>query len=121
MLLLDKAPGLAYSCVMSDNYCVIGSGPAGVACARASLERGKRVRMRDAGICLVPARAELVDQLRQSSPAGWEPAQLDRLKEGTTASTKGIPLKLVYGSDFPYREGQEHLPAEYSGVGLRPS
>src|SRR5947209_5499622 len=101
--------------------CVVGSGPAGVACARALLDRGGAVRMLDAGLCLEPERAELVAQMGRTEPAGWEPEQLARLKEGTSATTKGIPLKLVYGSDFPYRECAEHLPADYDGAGLRPS
>src|SRR5438477_7499690 len=33
----------------------------------------------------------------------------------------GVPLKLVYGSDFAYREAGEHLGVQYAGVGLRPS
>jgi choline dehydrogenase-like flavoprotein len=77
--------------------------------------------MLDAGIGLEPARAEFVAQMRRAAPADWEPQQLARLKEGTSADTKGIPLKLIYGSDFPYRESEQHLPADYDGVGLRPS
>ena len=33
----------------------------------------------------------------------------------------GVPLKLVYGSDFAYREADEHLGVHYENVGLRPS
>ena len=33
----------------------------------------------------------------------------------------GVPLKLVYGSDFAYREADEHLGVHYDNVGLRPS
>jgi choline dehydrogenase-like flavoprotein len=38
-----------------------------------------------------------------------------------SAGSKGIPLKLAYGSDYPYREADVHLPADYQGVALRPS
>jgi choline dehydrogenase-like flavoprotein len=51
----------------------------------------------------------------------WDPKDVAVLKEGTAATSKGIPLKLAYGSDFPYREAEEHGPAQYNGAGLRPS
>jgi NAD(P)-dependent dehydrogenase (short-subunit alcohol dehydrogenase family) len=38
--------------------CVIGSGPVGVACARALLARGANVLMLDAGLDLEPERAQ---------------------------------------------------------------
>src|SRR3989442_4869589 len=101
--------------------CVVESGPTGVACAKALVERGRSVRMLDAGIRLEADRAALVSEMGQTSPAGWTSEQLVRLKEGTSANTKGIPLKLVYGSDFPYREAERHLPGDYDGVALRPS
>ena len=46
---------------------VVGSGPAGVACAQALLDAGRRVRMLDAGLTLEPNRAGLVERLK---PAG---------------------------------------------------
>jgi len=77
--------------------------------------------MLDAGLCLEPERAAMIAEMSRTQPAGWAAAQLKKVKEGTSANTKGIPLKLVYGSDFPYREADRHIPAEYEGVGLRPS
>ena len=102
-------------------HLVIGSGPAGVACAQALVKRGLQVQMLDAGLKLEPARAEFVAGLRATAPADWSAAAVARLKEGVTATSKGIPLKRVYGSDFPYAGAEEHLPADYQGVGLRPS
>ena len=40
-------------------HCVIGFGPAGVACARALLARGANVLMLDAGLELEPERAAI--------------------------------------------------------------
>jgi choline dehydrogenase-like flavoprotein len=77
--------------------------------------------MLDAGIRLEDSRAEVVRSLRATVPTDWTPEQLAVLKEGMQASTGGIPLKRVYGSDFPYRETEQHLAAAYQGVGLRPS
>jgi choline dehydrogenase-like flavoprotein len=102
-------------------HLVIGSGPAGVACAHALTQRGARVRLLDAGLSLEASRVELVSGLRSTSPASWSKDQIARLKEGTLSSAKGIPLKLAYGSDFPYRECDEHLRVSYEGVAVRPS
>jgi choline dehydrogenase-like flavoprotein len=102
-------------------HCVVGSGPAGVACASALLARGAKVLMLDAGIVLENSRRALVDKMAAQKPADWSAAQLADFKSGMTAGAKGIPLKLAYGSDYPYRETDAHLPADYDGVALRPS
>ncbi|MFO1489297.1 MAG: hypothetical protein U1F65_12550 [Verrucomicrobiota bacterium] len=102
-------------------HCVIGSGPAGVACAHGLLERGATVKMLDAGLALEPERAGLVAEMRKLSPTAWTAEQLRRLKAGMQSSAKGIPLKLAFGSDYPYRETDRHLPADYRHVALRPS
>src|SRR5437016_2400998 len=95
---------------------VIGSGPSGVACARALLDRGVTVKLFDAGISLEKNRADLVAQMRATSPSSWSAEQIQRLKEGMQSSAKGIPLKLAFGSDYPYRECEQHLPADYENV-----
>jgi choline dehydrogenase-like flavoprotein len=100
---------------------VIGSGPTGVACAKALLDQGKAVRMLDAGITLEPDRTGVIARMAQSFPSGWGRSDKDLLKEGVSANAKGIPTKLVYGSDFPYRQSEEHLRVVYDEVGLRPS
>jgi choline dehydrogenase-like flavoprotein len=102
-------------------HCVIGSGPAGVACAHALIERGAQVIMLDAGLSLEPDRAALVEAMKQTTPASWTREQIARIKEGTTATSKGLPFKLLYGSDFPYRDCDEVLGTDYHGVAVRPS
>ncbi|HTX22424.1 MAG TPA: GMC oxidoreductase [Candidatus Aquilonibacter sp.] len=102
-------------------HCVIGSGPAGVACAQALLARGADVHMLDAGIELEPGRAEIVRRFAAAQPAAWDPAQAAELKSGLDADTTGIPLKLVFGSDFPYRETEEKIPWRGNGIAFRPS
>jgi len=100
---------------------VIGSGPAGVACAHALLQRGVCVVLVDGGLALERDRADLAVQLGAQPPQNWTAAQLKKFKAGMTAGAKGIPLKLAYGSDYSYRETDLHLPADYPGVALRPS
>jgi ferredoxin len=102
-------------------HCVIGSGPAGAACARALRARGANVLLLDAGLELEPERAQVVCQLASARPPAWPPEQIARLKEGMAAGAKGIPLKLIFGSDYPYRETEQHIPWRGHGVGLRPS
>jgi choline dehydrogenase-like flavoprotein len=100
---------------------VIGSGPAGVACAHALLQRGIKVVLLDAGMALEKSRAELVAQMGALKPQDWKPEQVRDFKAGMTAGAKGIPIKLAYGSDYPYREADVHLPADFLGVAIRPS
>ena len=102
-------------------HCVIGSGPAGVACARALLARGATVLMLDAGLELEPDRAQIVRQCAAVKPDAWSAAQRAALSAGMTADAKGVPLKLVFGSDFPYRETAEKIPWRNHGTGLKPS
>jgi choline dehydrogenase-like flavoprotein len=102
-------------------HCVVGSGPSGIACATALLDQGLAVHMLDAGVKLEPARARAVEQLGATSPEDWDPKLVTMLQEKMTASATGLPQKLVYGSDFPYRDGAEFLSCTFDGVGLRPS
>ena len=82
---------------------VAGSGPAGVAAAHSLLHRGLPVIMLDVGYRLEPQREILVERLAASKPETWDAATLDELRNATQASARGLPQKLVYGSDFPYR------------------
>jgi choline dehydrogenase-like flavoprotein len=104
-----------------DMHCVIGSGPAGVACAKALLARGAAVLLLDAGIELEPERAKIVRACAQVKPAAWNPSQVATLKGGLAVNATGVPLKLVFGSDFPYRETAGKIPWRNHGTGLKPS
>jgi choline dehydrogenase-like flavoprotein len=92
-----------------------------VACAKALLDAGRRVRMLDAGLTLEPDRAGLVEKLKRSRPEQWTPADVAAFQAGMNPDVGGVPLKLVYGSDFAYREADEQLGVHYDNVGLRPS
>ena len=107
--------------VKPDLCYVIGSGPAGVACATALLSRGRRVCMLDAGVTLEPEKAGLVEKLKSSLPEKWTAADLAAYQAGMNPDVGGVPLKLVYGSDFAYRDADAHLGIQYDNVGLRPS
>ena len=100
--------------------CVIGSGPSGVACASALLEKGAKVTMLDAGLDLEPVRRRQVAALQSVAFTSWDEASLRFLHDGVEVGTGGIPLKLAYGSDFPYRDPLDQ-PIRADGVHGKPS
>jgi choline dehydrogenase-like flavoprotein len=102
-------------------HCVIGSGPSGVACAQALLDRGLTVHMLDAGLQLEPERAERVAAMSRQSPAEWSAADQALIREGMSADTAGVPLKRLFGSDFPYRQAEQLQQMHLSAVGIKPS
>jgi len=96
---------------------VLGSGPAGVACAKALLARGVEVTMLDGGERLEPSLQHCLDELMGRSPADWNPAHLQRCKAPVQPPAAGLPMKRTFGSDYPYR-AQEHLPVEMEGADI---
>ncbi|HET7420278.1 MAG TPA: GMC oxidoreductase [Candidatus Dormibacteraeota bacterium] len=101
-------------------FVVVGSGPAGVACAHALLQRGAKVTMLDAGLDLESDRKAAVAGLRSTAPAQWSQQSLRFLHDGVSVEAGGIPLKMAYGSSFPYREPVP-LPIAGDGTEGRPS
>jgi choline dehydrogenase-like flavoprotein len=97
---------------------VIGSGPAGIACSAALLERGLRVHMLDGGIELEPSHQLVVDQLASTPPERWDPASVAILKQNVQATADGLPRKKAFGSDFPYQETKEAFPVQLKGAHL---
>jgi choline dehydrogenase-like flavoprotein len=102
-------------------HCVIGSGPAGVACAKALLARGASVVMLDAGLELEPERAQIVRRLAASQPAEWTAADRATVQGAVAAGAAGLPTKLAFGSNYPYAETEEKIPWTGRGGGLCPS
>ena len=102
-------------------YVVIGSGPTGVACTQALLESGKEVLMLDAGEELEPARQELVERIAALPKDQWPAETIARLKERMAPTAAGVPLKYLFGSDFPYRRPASGAVLQSDGVGLQPS
>jgi choline dehydrogenase-like flavoprotein len=102
-------------------HCVIGSGPAGTACAKALLQRGAEVLMLDAGLELEPERARIPRKLASTNPSQWPREIVEELKSGMNVSARGLPQKLVFGSNYPYREAEEHAAWSGRGASVRPS
>lgn len=82
---------------------VIGSGPAGVAAARALLARGRTVLMVDGGKVLEPAAVERREALAAIDPADWS----EQMRDGWMAPQFAAPpgQQRRYGSDFAMEPG----------------
>lgn len=80
---------------------VIGSGPAGLACASALLARGRAVTMLDAALTLEPSHEALRTAMAAQGPGDWTDEQhaMRRIKLGGDVPE----FKLSHGSDYPYR------------------
>lgn len=76
--------------------------------------------MLDAGLELEPDRAAAVRQLAATPRTEWSDQSLGFMREGVKVEAGGIPLKLAYGSSFPYRE-PVRVPVLDTGVGGKPS
>jgi choline dehydrogenase-like flavoprotein len=76
--------------------------------------------MLDAGYELEPDRRSRLDQLQSAPNQQPDPKSLGFIREGVTVESGGIPLKLAYGSSFPYRE-PFHQTITPRGVEGKPS
>lgn len=101
-------------------YYVIGSGPAGIACASALIEAGHKVTLLDAGLTLDAERERRRLRMSACDPSEWT-------KEDIWASRAAIdrngdvPAKLCHGSDYPYQAIPEGISIDYGEVGARGS
>jgi choline dehydrogenase-like flavoprotein len=95
---------------------VVGSGPSGVSCAQALLDRGLPVTMVDAGLVLEPSREEALVRIRARPSTEWKGELVATLLEGTDPDRRGLPGKRAYGSDFAYRNADPVHPIVQEGV-----
>jgi choline dehydrogenase-like flavoprotein len=102
-------------------FYVIGSGPSGVACAYGLLRQGCDVTMLDAGLTLEPDRAEKLRRLKDAGPSSWTGHQAAFLRDGMKAGLNGVPVKLAYGSSFPYRAAVGATQVRQTAANLRSS
>ncbi|MCW2995977.1 MAG: choline dehydrogenase-like flavoprotein, partial [Conexibacter sp.] len=106
---------------MSAGVAVLGSGPAGVACARALLAAGVRVTLFDGGAEAAPALRDRYAPLHDQEPEAWDPQLVDALRHEFEPSLGAVPLKPVMGSLHPYAQDHPARPARASGIPTVPS
>jgi nucleoside-diphosphate-sugar epimerase/choline dehydrogenase-like flavoprotein len=90
-----------------------------MSCAVGLLSQGRTVVMLDGGADLESHRAEGLVTLRTAGPDSWDESLLSFLKDGMQAGVDGIPLKMAYGSDFPYRKMPGAPAIEGRGVNTK--
>src|SRR5580658_635224 len=78
---------------------VVGSGPAGVAAAHALLEHGQEVTLLDTGLAMDAEAASARRRARDELDAGLAANVPDMVRP----SDGSLPMKRLFGSDFPYR------------------
>jgi ferredoxin len=76
--------------------------------------------MLDAGLDLEPDRRAQVAHLRSTAPQTWDRESLKFIRDGVRVEAGGVPLKMAYGSAFPYREPFP-LPVVAGGTEGKPS
>jgi choline dehydrogenase-like flavoprotein len=74
--------------------------------------------MLDAGITLEAPTQSLIDRLASQRPDQWDPAAVAPLKQNTQARPDGLPQKVAYGSNFPYRQTDDFFPVHRDKVHL---
>ncbi len=97
---------------------IAGSGPSAVSAAFCLLRKGLSVTMLDVGYRLEPERQQLVSRLAAANPQEWDGDSLEMLRKATSPNVKGLPKKLVYGSEYAYRAPGELVQFEERGVEL---
>lgn len=79
------------------------------------------VLMLDVGERLEPERESFVQGLGQVAPTGWPRDAIARMQDNIESTAHGLPVKLLFGSDFCYRAPKAERPVEFDGIGLSPS
>ncbi len=100
---------------------VIGSGPAGIACARRLADDGAEVTILDVGREPDPEKAARYAPLSAEPPSEWDPGLVEELRAEFAVSRDELPLKPVLGSLHPYAPEDPSAPAPGDGVGITPS
>jgi len=92
---------------------IIGSGLSGIAAAKALVERGFRPTILDAGLRADSDTRGLKSRLASLEPDEWNPDDVAQLKHTGSTSATGIPQKLHFGSNFPYRDLDQETAATF--------
>lgn len=85
---------------------VVGSGLAAVGTIRALLKKGVRPVVLDIGERLPSRYVELQSPMSRREPTEWTSDEWTQLGKNDSAQGRGVPRKLVFGSDYFYSSEQ---------------
>ncbi|MFN9037237.1 MAG: hypothetical protein ACK5YO_13135, partial [Planctomyces sp.] len=83
----------------------------------ALVEAGLPVTMVDGGESLEASISSVVTRMSMQSHADWLEADRQLIQGKVETSARGVQLKKLFGSDFPYRSVDQILPNESVGIG----
>ena len=95
---------------------VLGSGPASVFCALSLLKSGAEVLMIEPGEQLESEREKVLSDVSGKKKSDWPTGLFELVKENTEPNVKGLPRKLVYGSDYAFRWLENGVVVRQAGV-----
>jgi len=101
-------------------FYVVGSGPSGISVAHALASAGQPVTILDSGLTLERERQDAVAAFEGREPDEWNADELAYLT-GPLLPAGDVPLKLAYGSDYPYRSPAAARAIRGEGVTYQPS
>jgi choline dehydrogenase-like flavoprotein len=101
-------------------YYIVGSGPAGIACAYALTSTGRTVTILDGGVALEPEREAIRAAAALRPRAEWTEPEIAVLRTVVPGSGD-VPQKLVHGSDYPYRRPAGAPDIRYGKLNIRAS
>jgi len=99
---------------------VIGSGPAGIACAKGLTARGFKVTILDIGEQLPAKTDALAKELAAMPVKDWPQDVKAELSRNPTIKDP-IPRKLYFGSDFAYGTDKPYAPLDSDNSAFLPS
>ncbi|HVB07106.1 MAG TPA: hypothetical protein VNF07_12745 [Acidimicrobiales bacterium] len=101
---------------MTIDCVVVGSGHAGVACTMGLVARGVRPTVIDVGNDGTAERLPAFAELGSAEPEDWDEALAESARAYFPINLRGVPLKPVYGSFFPYAINDSDLSVVLDGA-----
>jgi choline dehydrogenase-like flavoprotein len=92
------------------NIVIIGSGISAISAAKELVRNGIKPTILDKGDQLDHQIEEIVRQMRLQTPKEWSKKNRQLITKNPTITKKGIPKKLLFGSDYLYGKPTEDSP-----------
>lgn len=100
---------------------IVGSGPSSIICAQKLVEKKINTLMIDYGLEIDENKKELVKKLNTLKKSEWNSNYRNKIDGNIKNKFNNMPLKLSFGSSFPYDESINKLKIYLEGVESYPS